>query len=124
MTSYRLRSERFRETVAQFLRVKMIPILPRVPLDRKVPRLSDAVAQASHLLAGDHFSITVSTGTPLDVSGKLRQAESNARLDDRPYPVAILQRHGVAGTGQQFAVLSLDTLAALVQQIEFGPDVN
>lgn len=122
MTSHRLRSERFRETVAHFLRLRFIPLRPRVPLDRMVPRLSDSVAQASHLLAGDHFSITVSTGTPLDVSGRLRAAESNARQDERPYPVAILQRHGVAGTGQQFAVISLETLAEVIQIVESRSD--
>lgn len=122
MSSNRLRSERFRETIAHFLRLRVIKILPRIPLDRRSPRLSDAVAQASHILAGDHFSLTVSIGSPLDVSGRLRAAEAHASEDGRAYPVAVIQRPRNSVTGEQFAVISLETLAQLIQVVEHGRD--
>lgn len=120
MTTNRIRSERFRETIAHFLRLRIIPIKPRVPLDRRSPRLSDAVAQAAHLHAGEHFALTVSTGSPLDVAGRLRKAESNAAEDGKAYGVAVIQRPRSAITGEQFAVVSMDTLAALIVQVEHG----
>ncbi|GAB3291955.1 hypothetical protein [Pseudoclavibacter terrae] len=124
MTSNRAnrhRGEEFRTRVANFFKLALLPVVQKVPIDSLATAFRmDPRPQISHLHIGEHFAVSVSTGFPLDVSGNLDRAEANARTDRRPYAVAVIERQRRDGIEESYAVLSLDTLRSLIEQVERG----
>lgn len=121
-TSWRVKAERFRETVSVFFRLHLLGVTQRPPLDSLATAIRDRDRQASDLLVGDHFSVTTSTAHPLRPSGLLREAKSAAMLDGRSYYAVVTRKHGEAAAGEQLVLLDLDTFTALIEQIEQSGD--
>jgi len=50
----------------------------------------------------------------IDLSGWLREAATEAANDDAPYGIVIAKRRGISDPAEQYAVMTLSTLAALL----------
>jgi hypothetical protein len=72
-----------------------------------------------HTIFGARVVIECKDVATLNFSGWLREAATEAANDDAPYGIVIAKRRGITDPAEQYAVMTLATLAALLLG---GPD--
>jgi hypothetical protein len=107
----------FERVVADYLRA----VLDDDRIDRRVKSGANDRGDIAGVrtMFGARVCLEVKNVATLNFSGWLREAATEAANDDAPYGIVIAKRRGLSDPGEQYAVMTLGTLAALLLG---GPD--